>query len=443
MMYNLNSERAILSATIFDPARYEDLSGLLSASDFYLPFHAYLYQAMGELHAEEQPIEETFLETKLKRINKFDEAAFMDVLSANPITNIDAYSNAIIEYAKLRSLAKLGTQLRKLTIEDEQASEEVVSYAAKELEIISDHGSVDDFGSVSEVIKGVEDRMEKASAHKEVIGYKSGLITLDLKIEAFEPGKLIVIAARPSMGKTSLATVIAEHNLSQGIGVLFDSLEMDRHDIMRRLLSAKSDETISDLKRGVVKNTQKFQSAKEFYYKSPLFIHDKSYLTVEQLKAKALRIFRKHPEVKLWILDHARYIKLHGDNVHTEVGNIVKELKKVAKDHQVTLFLLSQINRLNENRINKKPQLSDLRDSGAIEEDADMVIMLHRDSYYQRSNNEREAPVNEADILVLKNRDGASGVCKCFFDGPHSTFLNHNYSVSNTPKTYEYTEEIK
>lgn len=440
MLYNLDIERAILSAIIFEPEQYENINGLIRVSDFYLPFHSYLFMVISELYEEEKPIEETFIEQRLRKISKFDESAFMDVLSTNPITNVDAYVQNIIELSKLRLLSRLGSELKKMAIEDEEDSETIVSACSKELENISDLGVLEEVDSVSNIVKSTVAKINEAAKFKDIYGYKSGITTLDIKIGAFEPGKLIIIAARPSMGKTSLAVNIIEHNLQKGHGVLFDSLEMDRYDIMRRFLAFKSLESIEDFKRGAVKNPKNFKEAQDFFSSSQLHIHDKSMLTVDQIKAKALRTFRKHPNIKLWILDHLRYIKLKGNDTAGELSTVMKELKRVAKENGVTLFALSQINRQFEQRVNKKPQLTDLRDSGSLEEDADMVLMLHRDSYYQRAQNENEAPVNPAEIIVMKNRDGRTGVCKCYFDGPRSTFLNY---VSTTHQDYEHHEEIK
>jgi replicative DNA helicase len=228
------------------------------------------------------------------------------------------------------------------------------------------------------------------------------------------------------MGKTSLMTTMTDYALSKGHGVLIDSLEMNGKDIMERLVSTRSGVPLGDIKRGRVDDTERFNGVVNFYQKSKLLhIHEESYIPIHELKAKAVQKFRKNPEIKYWFIDHLRYIKKPGVNIPNEINEITKELRRVGKQYGVVVFLLSQLNRANEQRTNKRAMLSDLRESGAIEEDADIIIFPHRESYYQRNIDQKEPIVAEAELNIGKNRNGEAGICKCYFRANTTAFENH------------------
>ncbi|MDD5405997.1 MAG: DnaB-like helicase C-terminal domain-containing protein [Sulfurovaceae bacterium] len=434
-LYSANIERAILSAIIFDNDKFNDVDGVLDVDSFYFQLHRTIFEIMIELDAAKKPICEEFIISGLMKKEVFDEQGFLELLSSNPVTDIDAYASELNELSKRRLLVNLSIKSKQLASESDDDSDTILAAVSSELDKIMDVGAVNGLFGMDTIIKKLEQKMSEAVDHGNIVGYKTGINSLDTMIGGFEPGDLVMIAARPSMGKTSLATEIVEYSLNHGVGVLFDSLEMDSYKIMRRLISARSDESITNIKRGLVRDFAKFKEAKEFYLKAPLHLHDKSYIPIAQLRAKAIKIFRKNPNVKLWVIDHLRYIKLPGLNIPQELSAAMKVLKATAKEYGVVVIALSQLNRANESRVNKRPMLSDLRDSGAVEEDADVVIFCHRESYYRRAESEREPDVAEAELIVGKNRDGATGVNKCYFDAPHARFQNISYGY-NTNETH-------
>lgn len=434
-MYNLNIERAVIAAIIFDPVTLDDIVSRIDSSVFYLPFHQHIFSTMIELTQEELPIDEEFIRSRMMKRKEWDEVHMLDLLSSNPISNTDAYINDLVEKSKKRSLATLATEIKKEVIEGDEDSSVVVGTVDKKLDDILNIGSKLNVKTSATYVEEMQEDMRLADEAGDIVGYKSGIHSLDAKIGAFQEGDLVVIAARPSMGKTSLATTITDYALSKGHGVLIDSLEMSGKKIMSRLVATRAGESLTNIKRGRVGDVEKFNAAVKFYSKSTLLhIHEESYIPIHELKAKAVQKFRKNPKIKYWFIDHLRYIKKPGLNIPNEINEITKELRRVAKQYGVVVFLLSQLNRANEQRTNKRAMLSDLRESGAIEEDADIIIFPHRESYYQRNIDQKEPVVAEAELNVGKNRDGEAGICKCYFRGNTTAF--DNFGVVE----YEYTD---
>jgi len=425
-IYNIGIEKAVLSSIFFDCIIIEDISTVLKPSDFYLPAHSKVYEAMLSLFDEDLPIDESFVQKRVSS-KEVDDSVLIEILSANSITNPIAYALEIKEAATKRELLQVSTQIKKLIIEDETNANDALEHTQIALNYISNNALASGLKTTNEIVDSFHNKFMIASETKENTGVKTGIKRLDNLIGNLEAGKLFIVGARPSMGKTALATTITKNVLESGHGVLFDSLEMGSDDLMERLIANYTDDDTRDLKKGMCKNLDKYNKALHFYKNNNLVLHDMSYPTVRQLRAKASKIFRTNPKIKLWIIDHLRYIKTAIKDRHLEVGNITKELKEIGKKHGVTVMLLAQLNRdvQQKTRNDHRPNLSDLRDSGSIEEDADIVIFPHRPSYYTRTDPAMpEKPVNDAELIVAKNRDGLTGVAKCKFNGPSTKFIN-------------------
>lgn len=436
-LYNLDIERGLLSAVFFEPTLLDDIVARIDIDVFYFPFHKNIFATMIELSKEEMPIDENFVKSRMIKRNEYDETYMLDLMIATPITNTDAYMDMIIELAKKRALNTLSLNIKKMTTDNDEESSAVVGKVDHQLDAIMNIGSTQNVKTAATYVAQMQEAMELALTAGDVIGYKSGIHSLDVKVGAFQEGNLVIIAARPSMGKTSLMTTITDYGLSKGHGVLVDSLEMGGKEIMERLIATRSGESLSDIKRGAVKDIERFNAAVKFYKNSTLLhIHEDSYIPIHELKAKAVQKFRKNPNIKYWFIDHLRYIKKPGLNIPNEINEITKELRRVAKQYGVVVFLLSQLNRANEQRTNKRAMLSDLRESGAIEEDADIIIFPHRESYYQRNIDQKEPIVSEAELNIGKNRNGEAGICKCYFRANTTAFENYG------AVEYEYTDTL-
>ena len=434
----LNIERLVLSSIFFDYEQIFEVSLILKKDDFYLKAHQDIYQVMLALHDEGLPIDEDFIRNRVPK-EDFNDNVLIEILSAKPIVNTEAYCLEIKESSKLRKLEQLSKNII-FNVSNDKNSQDIITNIQVNIENIENE-TLQQIPTIRDTIKEFKADMQKAlDGGAKILGQSSGLEALDNIIGAFEDGDLIVIAARPSMGKTSIISNIAIKALEEGRGVLIESLEMPRKKIVSRLIAARSQESLTDLKRGLVKNKDKFNEAVEFFENSNLIIHDKAYPTILELQNRIKATIRRNPDIKNIFVDHTGKIQLLGKTREDiEIGHISAMLKKIARDNNIRVFLLQQLNRSLESRENKRPMLSDLKNSGNIEEDADIVLGLYRDSYYKKDKDKptifNENAVEDAEILVLKNRDGRVGVAKVSFEGKSARFTN---KIAGEPTIIEF-----
>jgi len=428
LSHSLSIEKVVLSSIIFSPDEIYYVSELLEVEDFYLPAHQEIYKIMLELHKEDLPIDEDFIRKRANRKN-INDNMLIEILSANPITNVEAYCIEIKEDSKIRKIQELSKKISKY-INTNTKSDDILYFLQKDIEVIENQNinkAISTKDLISEVLKDMENAAKNGS---KIIGQLSGLDALDNIIGAFEDGDLIVIAARPSMGKTSIISALVTQSIKDKKGVLIESLEMPAKKIMMRLISSKSEESLSDLKKGLIRNRETFTKSMEFFASSDLIIHDKSYPTLTELQNRIKTVLRKNPNIKNVFVDHTGKIQLLGKTREDiEIGHISSMLKKIARDYNIRVFLLQQLNRSLESRDNKRPLLSDLKNSGNIEEDADIVLGLYRDKYYKKGKKtetsyEINKEVEEAEIIILKNRDGRVGTAYVSFEGRCARFMN-------------------
>ncbi|UTJ05404.1 DnaB-like helicase C-terminal domain-containing protein [Arcobacter roscoffensis] len=456
----VNMERTLLSSILFDNSIFEELQ--IKADDFYHLGHQKCFSFMQELHYEQLPIDESFLEKKYKA-NKLDETILVEILSSTPISNIIAYQDEIKENSKKRKLLKIAPLVQKLSSDTEVTAADGLDTVQKELNAIDNE--LDRVRTTADIVKDFEIKMKLAQEQNGPIGLKTSISYLNNLIGAFEPGKTTVIGARPSMGKTSLMCNFVNDFLDISINkdgaVLVDSLEMQAEDILKRLIACKNHESLSDLKRGVVKNLVKYQNSLRFYAANKNFIlHDIKGLTFKQLAAKARKVFRTAQKedrpIKAWLIDHVGKVKILTPNPfqkRNEIAEGTQLLQNICDEFGVHLFILTQLNREITNRKQNRPQLSDIKETGTLEEDADIVIFPHRESYYKRSDrNQKEEDVNPAELIIPKNRDGQSGTVNTYFNGPYNLFGNkdipvevvfENSAENSQAKTYQDEEQIE
>jgi len=431
LLYNLNIERSVLNSIIFEPSQIDEIKGFLFSEDFYIPAHQLIFTAMVELSEKELPIDEEFIRKQMR--NDFNESVMVDVLLANPISNLTSYITQIKVYAQQRYLLSFANSMPKELSESENV-DDLINDSIKKMEDIADLSINSHEAGTREFTERFADKFATAKDHGGFSGIKTGIKEVDSLIDGFAPGDLVIIAARPSMGKTALATSITTNVIKSGEDVLFDSMEMPGEDIMLRFIASRTNDSIKDLKSGVVKDVAVFNSALNYFKNSGLHLQDESYIPFARLKAKALRKLRKNKNISLWVIDHLRYIKKPGKDIAQETSEITKECKKIAKEFGITVCVLSQLNRVNESRANKRPMLSDLRDSGAVEEDADIILFPHRESYYERDDSAQVQAqgYEDAEIIIGKSRNGQTGTASTKFIGPTTTFKD------SVPIVYEY-----
>jgi replicative DNA helicase len=433
----INIEKAILSTIIFNPILIDEINEILNVDDFIMPINKIIYQEMNELNKKDLPIDEEFLRNNINHTHI--DNAIIEILSANAISNHIAYCEELKEFSKKRKINLLFTEIKNILNENSTNSEDIINKINLELENIDLSNKTKDI-STKEILSELLSDMNKAALNEDVLGQKSGLKALDNIIGAFEDGDLIVIAARPSMGKTSIISAITNQSLNDGHGVLIESLEMPAKKILARLISARSGENLSNIKKGFISNKEKFNEAANFFACENLIINDGTYPTLTQLQNRIKKALRKNKKIKNIFIDHTGKIQLDGKTREDiEIGQITNSLKKIARDNNIRVFLLQQLNRSVESRDNKRPMLSDLKNSGNIEEDADVVLGLYRDSYYKAKEKSMfENKIENAEIIILKNRDGETRTAKVAFEGRCARFVDR--VESDIPVIIEFGE---
>ena len=449
-MYNLNIERAVLSAIIFDPEIYEEIAAKLKPHDFYLPFHQHVFTAMEELYVNEKPLDDEFLRAKLTSMGKFDEVGMLDLLSANPITNTAAYLQEIKAKSSKRALATLATEIKKVTIEDDLPAEEVMNLVEKKLYEITQNSTSDDFRESNEITLAMMAEIErlKALGNSKLIGTDTGFRNLNDKTSGFGKGDLVIIAARPAMGKTAFVLNMALKAIERNEGVAFFSLEMPAEQLMLRLLSAKTSIPLQALRVGDLRDEQWSQlaAATQDIASKKLFVDDGGYATIHHVRSKLRKLKAQHPEISVAIIDYLQLMSGEGrEGRQQEVSEISRGLKQLARELQIPIIALSQLNRGVESRDNKRPMLSDLRESGAIEQDADIILFVYRDDVYREAQEKekemkakaegkeytsefRKKPEEDAEIIIGKQRNGPTGTVNLIFQKNFTRFVDASTS---------------
>ncbi|SFV52944.1 Replicative DNA helicase [hydrothermal vent metagenome] len=377
-MYNLNIERAVLSSIIFDPQIFEEIASKLEAQDFHLPFHQHVFIAMEDLSREDKPIDEEFLKTKLKAKNNYNEIALLDILTANAISNTDAYIEEIKLRSTKRALATLATTIRKVTIEDDLPTEEIMNLVEKKLYEITQNSTTEDFRESKEITLSMIEEINrlKALGNAKLLGIDTGFRNLNDKTQGFGKGDLVIIAARPAMGKTSLCLNMTQRAIERGEGVAFFSLEMPAEQLMLRLLSTETSIPLQKLRVGDLTDEQwtMLSRAADTMATRKLFVDDGGYATIHHVRSKLRKLKSQHPEITMAIIDYLQLMS--GDNKEGRqqvISEISRGLKQLARELEIPILALSQLNRGVESRDNKRPMLSDLRESGCLSGDSIIV----------------------------------------------------------------------
>jgi replicative DNA helicase len=459
-LYNLNIERAVLSAIIFDPEIYEEVAASLEPEDFYLPFHAQLFTAMEKLFIKEKPIDEEFLKRELEREGKFDEVAMVDVLSANPISDTGSYIAEIKALSSKRALVTLATEIRKLTIEEELDAMEVMDRVEKKLYEITQQSVSEDFRNSMEITRSMLSEIEKLKAmgNSRLIGVDTGFRNLNEQTSGFGKGDLVIIAARPAMGKTALVLNMALKAIERGEGVAFFSLEMPAEQLMLRMLSAKTSIPLQSLRVGDLRDEQWTQlaAAVEDISRRKLFVDDGGYATIHHVRSKLRKLKAQHPEITMAIIDYLQLMSGEGsrEGRQQEISEISRGLKQLARELDMPVIALSQLNRSLEARENKRPMLSDLRESGAIEQDADIILFVYRDDVYREAKEKekemkakaegkeyksdyRRKPEEETELIIGKQRNGPTGTVDLIFQKRYTRFVDADKGSAPFEVVYE------
>ena len=455
-IYSINIERAVLSSIFFNPEELEDVLGVLKPKDFYLPAHKAIFEAIVKLHSEDMPIDEDFVRNRVDK-KDVNDGVLLEILSANPITNTAAYVKEIKDASVKRELATLATTIKKVAIEDEISANEALDTIQGELYKISTNSATSELKDMQTVTSDTLAYIEKMKklGNKYLIGQTTGFEALDKKTTGFNEGDLVIIAARPAMGKTALVLNMALKNVEQKKGVIFFSLEMPAEQLMLRMLAAKTSIPLQNLRKGDMddKEWSILSAAFDDLNSKKLFVDDGGSININQLRARVRKLAQiQENNISLVIIDYLQLMQgLGNKDRHQEVSDISRGLKMLARELKIPIVALSQLNRGLESRPDKRPMLSDLRESGAIEQDADIIMFVYRDDVYKErdeARKEKEAkdkgedykskfidkPVEEAEIIIGKQRNGPIGTVKLDFHKALTKFIDKaNEHYGNAP----------
>ncbi|MCT7514487.1 replicative DNA helicase [Aliarcobacter cryaerophilus] len=467
-IYSINIERAVLSSIFFNPEELEDVLGVLKPKDFYLPAHKAIFEAIVKLHSEDMPIDEDFVRNRVDK-KDVNDGVLLEILSANPITNTSAYVKEIKDASVKRELATLATTIKKVAIEDEISANEALDTIQGELYKISTNSATSELKDMQTVTSDTLAYIEKMKklGNRYLIGQTTGFEALDKKTTGFNEGDLVIIAARPAMGKTALVLNMALKNVEQKKGVIFFSLEMPAEQLMLRMLAAKTSIPLQNLRKGDMddKEWSILSAAFDDLNSKKLFVDDGGSININQLRARVRKLAQiQENNISLVIIDYLQLMQgLGNKDRHQEVSDISRGLKMLARELKIPIVALSQLNRGLENRPDKRPMLSDLRESGAIEQDADIIMFVYRDDVYKQrdeARKEKEAkdkgedykskfidkPIEEAEIIIGKQRNGPIGTVKLDFHKALTKFIdkdNEHYGQAPIEVVFESVADVQ
>lgn len=431
--HSIEAEQSVLGAILLSERALYALviEEGLKADDFYRRKHQVVYEAMLRLYGESEPIDVITVTEQLKGAGALEEAggqAGVDALAAAvpAAGNARHYARIVREHALMRRLLATTYEIQASVAENASDPRSLVEQAERAMLEVAHDDRQKDFRSIEEVLHDEIDKMHRLSIeHTSLTGTPSGFKDLDEVTGGFQPGNLIILAARPSMGKSALVCNIAENASIDGKApVAIFSLEMSETELAQRFVASQARIKGDELRRGRVAEHKwpKIMEASQRLAKAPMFIDDSSDIGLLEIRAKCRRLHQQHG-LGLIIIDYIQLMRADGssDNRVEQIGAMSRGLKILARELQCPVIALSQLNRGVEQRTDKRPVLSDLRESGSIEQDADLVMFIYRDEYYDRES-EREG---EADIIIAKHRNGSIGDVTLTFQKEYPKFLNY------------------
>ena len=435
---NVEAEEALISAVLIDNSTLPEIVEILSPDDFYKYAHKKIFGSIIELYKNNVPVDLVTLSNRLRDIGEMEDAGgavyLSRILDTAPMAvNAGQYAEIVHAKATLRQLLSHGNAIVNRCLEDQGDVEEVIDWAESGLFKVSERKFKPTFYPVKDLLHERFEVIEHRQKYKTLYtGLSSGFQALDNLTSGFQDSDLIILAARPSMGKTAFALNIARNAAVEGgIPVAFFSLEMSKEQLVMRLICAESRLNAYTLQHGFVtpQDWCQLNAAGEKLAKAPIYIDDASDNTALKLRAKARRL-RKEQGLGLIIIDYLQLMKVHrpSERRDLDISEMSRSLKGLAKDLNIPVITLSQLNRQLENRDDKRPRLADLRESGALEQDADVVIFIHREEVFKDKKRKAKetTPVKEGvvDIIVAKQRNGPTGAVQLAFVKAYTRFEN-------------------
>ena len=432
---NLEAEQSVLGAVLLSDTALPALiiDERLQPEDFYREAHGLIFQAMLDLHTVGEPVDALTLVEHLKQAGLLERVggrAAVDLLAGSvpAVGNVRQYARIVRENAMLRRLLRASYEIQARVHSHEAPPRELVDLAERSILEVAHDDRRKDFRSIHDLLSAELDKLEQLSAEGlSITGTPSGFEDLDRITGGFQPGNLIILAARPGMGKSALMANFAEHAaLTTQQAVALFSLEMSEGELAQRFIASQASVKGDDLRKGKVPPARwgKIMAASNRLAESALFVDDSSDLSVLDVRAKTRRLAQQQADgLGLVLIDYLQLMRATGqtDNRAEQVGQISRGLKTLARELEVPVIALSQLNRGVEQRADKRPMLSDLRESGAIEQDADLVMFIYRDEYYDEDSEDEGL----AEVHIAKHRNGGLGTVKMTFQGEYPRFMSY------------------
>ena len=457
---NIEAEQNVLSALLIDKKAINTIAEILKPEDFYRISHQIIYRAILSLYGKNEPIDIVTVVEELKKMEKLEaigNVSYITLLAniAPTAANVKWHAQIVAKKAALRQMVESGTAIATMGYEgSEDDIQSLIDQAEKSLLSISYRKSSTDFVPIQDIVTATIDRINNLIENREAVtGLPTGFTDLDYITAGLHPSDFIILAARPSMGKTALALNIAENVALRGAKegesakrVAFFSLEMSREQLVQRMICTEADiesqvlrppkavtmnsnniETETEMENDKLELMDRLWAASDKLASSSVFIDDTPGLSILEMRSKARRL-KAEGGLDLIVIDYLQLMQAPAgrpstDNRQHEVSEISRGLKALARELNVPVLALSQLSRSVETRQIKKPMLSDLRESGSLEQDADIVMFLYREDYYKRND---ETPSHLTELIIAKHRNGPTGKINLFFKSDCTKFISLN-----------------
>ncbi|MEZ5471698.1 MAG: replicative DNA helicase [Marinicella sp.] len=433
----IEAEKAVIGGLLLVDSAWDRVAGKISEADFYQKNHRHIFRAIAHLHENQMACDvvtvSDWLEAHQLTAQSGGLEYLADLAASTPgASNVEAYAGIVREKSVLRQLIQIGNELAEKAFKPEtQTADELIEEAEKLVFQIREQTlkSKSGFHDIKVVLKeAIESIEELAENDNEITGLPYGWIDLDRKTSGLHRSDLVIVAGRPAMGKTSFAMNIAERAAVKGSTVAIFSMEMAAHQLVMRMFSSLSQINQGDLKKGKLGDSDwpKLGQSAALLRESKLFIDDQPALSPNEIMSRCRRL-KNREGLDLVVIDYLQLMQVKGktENRATEISEISRNLKAMAKELDVPVIALSQLNRSLEQRPNKRPVMSDLRESGAIEQDADLIIFIYRDEVYNNDSQDK----GKAEIIIGKHRNGSIGTVPLAFRGQYTRFDNYENDI--------------
>lgn len=448
-LYDLDMEKSLLNSIMANNDIYTKISDILNYKDFYHKGYGIIYQAMGDCIRQDTPIAVGFLKNKLGQ--KYDSTLIAEIMAASPIVDTEKYAQELKEKSIKRELIEVGQKIPNTVNQDISARDMVDNISQNLYSLVENTGQTAGLRVSKEIVTSLLEHIKTQSAldDSSLVGISSGFTELDNMTKGFKPGELIILAARPSMGKTTLCLNFILNALRNDSGVVMFSLEMPAEQIMMRIVSAITSIPLQNIITAKMDDAEisRLSDACSMMSEKSFFVYDSGYVNIQQVRTQMRKLKTKHPEIKLCVIDYIGLMTSTSNysDRHLQIAEISRGLKLLARELDMPIIALSQLNRSLESRANKRPMLSDLRESGAIEQDADLIFFVYRDEVYKEQEERERAkkaqmdgkepkeymiergpknPEEDAEIIIGKNRNGPIGTIEVIFQKEYTRFTN-------------------